>query len=725
MTPAHRSLRPTPDPDNFEADEARDDAISGQVAQEKIRQLAFDLLGRWYWIVLGLVLGFLGASYNLSKTPKQYTATATLLIKQRTATVMARDQPEEIELGSQEGMNTVAERVRRMDLLERVASRQDVRELPGLVPNPVDWRPDWYREKISKDLPRGEAVRQAPPSPAALGGMISGWLNVSIRRGTRLLDMSITHPVPEVSRALADAVAREYLAEIASSRTEGRSNSIDLLEKESKAARASLQGARSAISIYARTLEVHKALDAKETEFANLQRRYLPKHPKMVAASSELKRLQEQFLGEFDVACQAASDKAYWDGAAKDLPDAKAEPDKYLRAARQLLLGRIGVLESEIQSSTSVFNSMLTRIEETSVNQESAESSAEVSSLARVPGIPSAPVPNKVLTTGTMGGLAGGLLFAFIMIRFDNKFRTVSQIAGDTGTHVLAAISDIKLHHLNMAVREHRKRHPEDVTDRHDNWDKRLVFRPGAATTSYAEMYRVLRASVSLLGDESQRKITLFSSALPGEGKTITSSNFALAAAGQGRKTLLIDLDLRKPNLHKIFGVAREQGQGGITECLANLVSFEQVVLRDTGQEKLHLILAGKRAPNPGELLETGRLKAVLAQACNEYDLVVLDTAPFLAVSDTRIIAPHAHNICLVARADYAPKGAIRRTLEILKEDGTFPSGIVFNGFKESRRLMGENYSYGYYRTSRYGNAYRYGYGSYRSYGSYGNESEE
>ena len=88
---------------------------------------------------------------------------------------------------------------------------------------------------------------------------------------------------------------------------------------------------------------------------------------------------------------------------------------------------------------------------------------------------------------------------------------------------------------------------------------------------------------------------------------------------------------------------------------------------------------------------------------------------------DTRIVAPLADNVCLVVRADYVPKGAVRRALEVLDEDGTALSGLVFNAFKERRRLMGENYSYGYYKTSRYGRAYRYGYGS---YGAYGNEGD-
>ena len=687
-----------------------------------MKRLAQDILGRWHWIALGLILGFLGAAYYLAKTPKQYTGTASLLIKQQTASVMAHDQVDEIDMRSVEAMNTIAERIRRMDLLERVASRQDVRELPGLMPPTVDWTPDWLRVKLGQMPAAGDSAHQAPPPAAALGGMISGWLGVSIRRYTRLLDISITHPVPEVAKALADAVAREYLAEIANARTEGRSNSIDLLEKESKEARTSLQAARSALSIYSRALDVHKALETKETEVATLKRRYLAKHPKMITAAAELKQLEEQFIREFDVARLAATDKSYWDATGKELPDPQTHAEDYLRTARQQLLARIGVLESEIQTSTLVYNSMQTRRQETSINQESEESSAEVSNLARVPGAPSAPMPTKVLTTGSLGGLAGGLLLALVFIRLDNKFHTVSQVIGETGITVLAAVAEVKLPHLAAAEQQFRKRNPTDSLELGKTWDKRLVFRPGTSSTSYAEMYRVLRASISLLGDEMKRKITLFTSALPGEGKTLTAANFALAAAGQGRKTLLIDLDLRKPSVHKLFNLVREQDQGGATECLANLASFDQVICRDTGQKNLHFILSGKRPPNPGELLNTGHLNEILAQACLEYDVVVLDTAPILAVPDTRTIARLAHNVCLVVLAEYVPKGAVRRTLVILEDDGTTVSGIVFNGFKERRRLMGENYSYGYYKTSRYGRAYRYGY---VSYGAYGSNSEK
>lgn len=689
---------------------------------EKLRRMALEVLARWHWMVFFAILGALGAAYYLSKAPKLYRSASTLLIKEQTASVMRQDQVEEIDLRSAQALQTVAERIRRFDLLERVASRQDVRELPGLMPPPVDWMPSFVRARLPGGIPEKQGSGAAPPPPA-LAGMIGGWLEVSIRTNTRLIDITITHTVPEVAKALADAVAREYLAEITNAKTQGRSSAIELLQTESEQARVKLQVARGAVASYARALEVHRKLDAKELEVAALVRRYLPKHPKMITANAELANLKQSFIREFDLTRNGEGDKSYWETAGKLLPDPAKDAEAFVLVARQQLLSRLGVLESEIQSATTVFNSMLTRIEESSVNQESDETSAEVSSLARVPGPPSSPKVPIVMGAGSFGGFALGLLVALLAVRMDNRFNTVAQVAGETGMNILAAVADINPSHLRIAERQHLKHYPDTDFGPFENWDERLVFRPGVSSTSYAEMFRVLRASVSLLGDETQRKITLFSSALPGEGKTSISSNFALAAAGQGRRTLLIDLDLRKPSIHKAFGLAREQEKGGITECLANQAAFEDVILKDTGHENLHVIVGGRRAPNPGELLNTTRLKTLFKLAREQYDVVVLDTAPLLAVPDTRMVCPLADNNCLVVRADYVPKGAVARVLTVLEEDGTRVSGLVFNGFKERRRFIGENYSYGYYTTSRYGRAYRYGYTYYGS--NYGSEDEE
>lgn len=717
MPPLPRSRRHDQDIDDLDEEDYATDGHSRQLRQEKMKQLLLDLVGRWHWIVLGLVLGFLAGSYHLTKAPRLYQASTTLLLKQQTSSVMARNQADEMDLRSLEAMNTMAERITRPELLRKVAARQEVRALPGLMPGPVEWLPDWLLPWLGRHKADPKAAPETAPPPESLAGSISGWARISIRRGTRLMDVVVSHPVPEVAKTIADAISIEYQAELTGARSSGRSSALQILVEESESAKKRLQTAQNALATYQRALATLKDLENREATSGELSRRYLPKHPKTIAAVAGQASVQQRFIAEFEAARNSAADREYWDSHATEWQQAGGDETAKLLTARRLLLARGNVLESEIASQTSVFNSILTRMQETDINQQAIESEMEISSFAQLPGSPVSPVRSKILSTASMGGLAFGVLLALFFIRLDNKIHTVAQLERETGLPALAAISEIPLGALTAAARK-SKLDPADIPETRKRWNPMLLFREGVSSTTFTEMFRVLRTSVSLLGDEKKRRVTLFSSALPGEGKTLTSSNFALAAAQQGKRTLLVDLDLRRPALHKIFGLKRDSHPNGVTEVLSGQAQFEDAIFTDTGAEHLHLMLAGKKAPNPGELLNASTLQDFLATALARYDLVVLDSSPLLPVPDTRIIAPLVDNFCLVVRADFVPKGAVRRVISLLENDQTLPCGIVFNGFSEKRRLIGQNYSYGYYQTNRYGQQYRYGYGSYGSYGS-------
>lgn len=715
MSLAHRARRRSSSLDDFEDDDLDHDDGHRQIGQEKMKQLMLDLVGRWHWMALGLILGLLGSYYFLSKVPKSYGARSTLLIKQQTANVMGRDQVDEIDLRSSDALNTVVERIRRQELLQKVASRPEIRSLPGLIPAKVDWLPFWARDWIGKSAVQTVDVDLVPP-PSSLASAISSWAVISVRKGTRLLDISITHRSPEVAKNIADAIANEYKAEVTGDRSDGRNSSMQILVEESESARVRLQTAQNALANYQRALATLKELEAREAATAELTRRYLPKHPRMIASNAELSSIQRRFLSEFDFSRTSTADREYWDMHDKEWQEASKDETAKLLTARRLLLARGNVLESEIGSQTSVFNSILTRMQESDINKQGVESEVEISSLAELPISPVSPIPSKILAMGSIGGLAVGMLLAMLFIRMDNKVHTVTQVERETGLPVLAAVSEINIGKVLSNIK--RKPDTEAGHEARALWHPLLLFREGLTTTTYAEMFRVLRASVSLLGDEKKRRISLFSSALPGEGKTMVSCNFALASAQQGKRTLLVDLDLRKPAVHKVFGLKRDSHTKGVTDVLSGQAKFEEAVYSETGAENLYVMLAGKTAPNPGELLNSTVLEEFLQTALKYFDLVVLDSAPLLAVPDTRIVAPLADNFCLVVRGDYVPKAAVRRVISLLDHDNNLPSGIVFNGFSEKRRLIGQNYSYGNYQTNKYGNSYRYGYGSYGSYGS-------
>jgi len=679
------------------------------------KRLLFDLIGRWYWVALAVLVGVAGSAYYLSKAPKMYSASSSVLVKEQTGAVMGKDQADEINMSSIIAMNTVMEQLKRQVLLERVASREDVQALQGIVPPKVRWLPpvlaDWLGDKEEERAP----VTTDKIPTEVLAGMIGSWMSVSMRKGTRLLDISVSHPSPEVASVLANAISQQHIVEITGAKSSGRSTTIELLAEKSEESRQSLQESQKAFSTYQRALSAHEDLENREKEVIELKRRYRARHPDLINALAQVENLQARFLRDFTALVDSGVDADFWEDSGVLLETSGQDLPERLEFARRTLLSRTAVLRSEIQSQESVFNTMLTKMQEVDVNKAEQGSAVEINSLARVPGAPMSPVGSKVMMLGLLAGLSVGTGLAFLSVQMDNKFHTVMQIEELSGVPVLAAVSIILPEAKAKPTGKVLTRGELEALEIEKRWDPKIVFRQGLSNTSYAEMYRVLRASITLLGPEDKRKVTLFTSAIPSEGKTMTSVNYALAAAGQGKRVLLIDLDLRRPSVHAVFGLARDRVHKGVTGYLAGRHSFDDSIIRNIGCTGLDLMDCGMVAPKPGELLNGTLLSSLIAEARSKYDVIVLDTAPLLAVPDTRVIAPYADNVCLVVRAEYVPKGATRRVLRLLNAGRTPLAGVVFNGFRERRSLIDFNYSYGYYKYGSSGNSYGYGREAYGS----------
>jgi capsular exopolysaccharide synthesis family protein len=214
--------------------------------------------------------------------------------------------------------------------------------------------------------------------------------------------------------------------------------------------------------------------------------------------------------------------------------------------------------------------------------------------------------------------------------------------------------------------------------------------------SAQAEAFRTLRASLSLLGAEDQRRLILVTSAIPSEGKTFTSTNLSAAFATQGLNTIVIDADLRRPALSATLldREVRKSGEfRGLTDVLSGLCSIEEAI-RPTTVPNLSLLPSGRRAPNPAELLAQINVGQLLESLLKKYDRVVVDSAPVNAVSDTLSLASMAHAVCLVLRFGKTPRRAILRALTLLEKTGARMAGIVMNRMPTSR---GASYYYYYY----------------------------
>ncbi len=219
------------------------------------------------------------------------------------------------------------------------------------------------------------------------------------------------------------------------------------------------------------------------------------------------------------------------------------------------------------------------------------------------------------------------------------------------------------------------------------------------SNSSQAESFRTLRASLSLLGEEDQRRIILVTSAIPSEGKTFTAHNLAASLATQGLRTLIIDGDLRRPALSSLL-LEPDERKGtefrGLTDVLSNLCATKEAV-RPTPIHNLDLLPSGRRAPNPAELLAQPNVIALINQFAWEYDRVVIDSPPVNAVSDSLTLAPHMHAVVLVLRSSKTPRRAIMRAITLLQKAGARMAGLVMN---RMATRSGAAYYYYYYGDS-------------------------
>jgi capsular exopolysaccharide synthesis family protein len=464
-----------------------------------------------------------------------------------------------------------------------------------------------------------------------------------------------------------------------------------------------------------------------EAEIATLALRYKEKHPKMMAARASLAEANQKLKTSVD-SQPAILHNAIDQTKATEVSLQKAIEDQQ-GAVVALNKAAIGYQELARQAETdrALYESVLRQIKAIDLTKDVKANAVSIAEQAVVPRVPVSPIASKTITLGLLGGLAVGLGLVFGVDALDRSVKTVDQAEATLGLPVLAAVPETKS--------GDRKREPKEKDVVRDAAKYRLVEQAPAGPI--AESFRNLRAALSLLGPEAERKTFLFTSALPNEGKSFTSVNYALALAQQGHKVLLVDGDLRRPSVHKVFRnvIAESDHAPGLVDYLIGDVGLENAArlvatfdaelmvtprLRGgmpTKAGQLYVLAGGQRAPNPAELLSDDCFRTVTTEAAKMFDRVVVDSAPILAVSDTLLMVPHVQTTCIVVRAAKTPRNAVNRALTLLAATHVRPAGLVLNRLPRRR---GAGYYY-YYASHGYGDGETYG----RSYGERGSAPEQ
>lgn len=204
-----------------------------------------------------------------------------------------------------------------------------------------------------------------------------------------------------------------------------------------------------------------------------------------------------------------------------------------------------------------------------------------------------------------------------------------------------------------------------------------------------SEQYRTIRTNIqySLIDDEM--RTLMVTSPGPGEGKSTTISNLAVVMAQQGKAVLLVDADLRKPTVHHTF---HQSNTRGLTNVLMRQIAFEDAV-RETEVEKLFILPSGPVPPNPSELLGSKMMKQMIDDAMMQYDAVLFDCPPILAVTDAQVMANYCQGVVLVIKSGATEIEAAMKAKEHLKHVNAKLLGVVLN----RKPINGDSYYYYYY----------------------------
>jgi capsular exopolysaccharide synthesis family protein len=326
---------------------------------------------------------------------------------------------------------------------------------------------------------------------------------------------------------------------------------------------------------------------------------------------------------------------------------------------------------------------------EANITEQSNAGYVEIIEPASVPFRPSSPKPLLNFAIGLVLGMIIGLGVIFTREYVDVRIHAPEDLKR-RGLQPLASV--VKMNGLGT---------PRDANDgkvpQAGDGDPRLVtlqlpFSP------IAESFRQLRTNLSFSRGGAPAGILLVTSPAPGDGKSTTAANLAIAYAQAGKRVLLVDADLRKPALDRTFGAKHKPG---LTEILRRTATLESVAQR-TLVDKLFLIASGAIPGNAGELLSADVLREFLVEARSSYDVVIFDSSPLLAVSDPSVLATFADATLLVVAAGKTRSQEIEQSQDLLSNVGVKIAGVILNNF-DPRRAYGfvykkdkMNYYYGY-----------------------------
>lgn len=341
-------------------------------------------------------------------------------------------------------------------------------------------------------------------------------------------------------------------------------------------------------------------------------------------------------------------------------------------------------LQRELGVATNTLNQLLAQRESLRVDAAKQDVPWELISEPKIPKdkdgklVVASPQLPKRLAVGLFGGLLLGVGTALLLDRLNNVFHRPEDIKNATKLPMLGVIP----------ISDQAKLVISEIVP---------VDKPKGSLSTYTsaspfmEAFRSLNANLRLLNAGSSIRSLVISSPAPGDGKSTISTNLALAAAAMGQKVLLVDADLRWPQIQAKLGLP---ASAGLSDLLATDITAESVIQKSATEENLFIITAGSHTNDPLRLLSSKKMLSLMSQWRTAYDLVIYDTPPLLGLADSSLLAGYTDGMLLVVGISHTDQDELKQALQGLQMAGTPVLGIVANQVKETVAVYSERVRY-------------------------------
>jgi succinoglycan biosynthesis transport protein ExoP len=573
-----------------------------------------------------------------------------------------------------------------------------------------------------------------------LANIISGGITLSPIKNSKIVNISYMSTNPEFATLVANSVAKAYIEEILDMKMSSTRYALEWMTKKAEEERSKLEKSERALQEYMRANDIVTLQDKiaitpeKLTEFntqliqaetkrkeleslyskvmkinlrdaenipaiasdptiqslrseilkaeqniEELSKKYGKKHPVMIRAIEELNTLKKKREQQIRRAIESIKNeyelaKAKETSLRSALSNTKAEAlnlnEKFIQ---------YGVLTREVETNKQLYDALIKNIKEQSVTEEIRNVNVWVVEKAERPQSPVKPKKSLNILLGIIVGLFGGVGLAFFFEYLDNTIKSPDEVETRLGVPVLGTVP---------------------LLDTKGKSIENIILEDPQST--FAESYKTIRTAILLSSASKPPQNILVTSMGPEEGKTVTSVNLAMTIAQSEYSVLLIDGDLRKPRIHKIFGLNNSKGLSTYLAGASSVINISKGPLAN-----LSIITSGPLPPNPSELISSNKMNELMRVLNEKFDIIVWDSAPIMTVTDSLILSKVLDGTVIIAKAGKTTYEIVRWGLRSLKgrRQNDLESrvlGVVINAVSIKKSDYYYYYQhYNYYPSSR------------------------